>query len=65
MAFYGVSMTALHTLGFMYLAYFFRYRRVTLLPCVLISAGYYYFFDQSLLIGYRLIVDNKVNATAR
>ena len=65
MALYGVSMTALHTTGFMYLAYFFRYRRVTLLPCFLISCAYYYFFDQSLLIAYKLIVDNNVNATAR
>lgn len=45
---YYLSMTGLHTVGFMYLAYFFRYRRVTLVPCALISSAYYYFFDQSL-----------------
>lgn len=65
MLMYYVSMSGFHSVSFMYLAYFFRFRRVTLFPCFLISSAYYYFFDKTCLIGYKLIVDNKVNQTAR
>ena len=64
-AVYFLSLTAFHTLGFMYLTYFFRYRRVTLLPTLLISSGYYYFFTKVNNIAYKLIVDQKVIAQAR
>ena len=62
---YYLSLTGFHTLGFMYLAYFFRYRRVTLLPTLLISSAYYYFFTKVNNIAYKLIVDQKVIAAAR
>ena len=53
-------MSAFHTFNFMYMCYFFRYRRVSIAPTLLISAGYYYFFTKTTNIGYKLIVDNKV-----
>ena len=59
------SLTALHTVGFAYLAYFFRYRRVTLLPTLLIASGYYYFFTKVNNIAYKLLVDQAVIAQAR
>ena len=62
---YFASLTAFHTLGFAYLAYFFRYRRVTLLPTFLISSAYYYFFTKVNNIAYKLIVDQKVINEAR
>lgn len=58
-------MSAFHTLGFMYLAYFFRFRRINLLPTLAISAGYYYFFTKVNDIAYKWIVDRRVIGTAR
>jgi len=63
-AFY-ISMSGLHTVGFMYLSYFFRMRRLTLLPCVAVAAGYSVFFSISNNIAYRLIVDKPVIDQAR
>lgn len=62
---YFLSMSAFHTVGFMYLAYFFRFRRVNLTPAFLISCAYYYFFTKTNNIGYKLIVDRKVISAAR
>lgn len=62
---YYLSLTGFHTLGFAYLTYFFRYRRVTFLPTLLISSAYYYFFTHVNNIAYKLIVDKKVIALAR
>ena len=61
-AIYYLSLTGLHTIGFMYMTYFFRYRRVTLLPTLLISSAYYYFFTKVNNIAYKLIVDQRVIA---
>lgn len=59
-----LTMSGVHSVGFMYLAYFFRFRRVTLLPALLISSGYYYFFTQTNNIAYKWIVDrNIINLT--
>lgn len=55
-----VTMSAFHTLSFMYLAYFFRFRRVNLAPAFLISLGYYYYFTKTNNIAYKWIVDRKV-----
>lgn len=58
-------MSVFHTISLMYLAYFFRFRRVTLLPTLLISSAYYYFFTKTNNIAYKLIVDAKIIETAR
>ena len=44
MIFY-LSATAVHVTGFMYLSYFFRYRRVGFLPILAISTAYYTAFE--------------------
>lgn len=55
-----VRMSAFHTLSFIYLAYFFRFRRVNLGPAFLISCGYYYFFQKTNNIAYKWFVDRNV-----
>ena len=62
---YYTSMTGFHSVGFMYMAYFFRFRRVSLLSTLLISSAYYYFFTKVNNIAYKLIVDAKIIAAAR
>lgn len=62
---YYLGMTSFHTLSFAYLAYFFRFRRLSLLPTTLVSVAYYFFFTESNKIAYKLIVDNKVIQTTR
>ena len=54
------SATALHAASFMYLSFFFRYRRVSLVPTLAISAAYYIFFENANNILYKLIVDRAV-----
>ena len=49
----------------MYLSFFFRYRRITAVPCVAIAAAYYSFFSNANNIMYKLIVDREVINTAR
>jgi hypothetical protein len=60
-----VATTLTHTLGFMYLAYFFRFRRVGIVPTVGISAAYYYAFTKVNNAAYKLLVDRPVIGTAR
>lgn len=62
---YFAATTALHTLGFAYLAYFFRFRRVTLPSAFAISCAYYYFFTKSNQTLYKVLVDRPVINTAR
>ena len=62
---YYLATSTLHTLGFMYMAYFFRFRRVNLAPSLLISCGYYYFFTKTNDIAYKVIVDKEVIRLAR
>ena len=50
-------MTAFHTLAFMEMTYFFRYRRISLLSTLVISGAYYLFFKATNNIAYKLIVD--------
>ena len=58
-------MTGFHTLAFMYMSYFFRYRRVGLPATLLISSAYYYFFTTTNNIAYKVIVDARIIKTAR
>lgn len=60
-----LATSAFHTLGFMYLAYFFRFRRVTLAPAFGIACAYYYAFTKINNAAYKWFVDRPVMATAR
>lgn len=60
-----LATSAIHTLGFMYLAYFFRFRRVSLVSALAISSAYYYAFTKINNTAYKLLVDKPVLATAR
>ncbi len=60
--FYG-ALTSFHALSFMGLCYAFRYRRVGLLPAAGIAAVYSVWFSVTSNIGYKMIVDSKVNST--
>mmetsp|Transcript_6913 Transcript_6913/g.6070 ORF Transcript_6913/g.6070 Transcript_6913/m.6070 type:complete len:209 (-) Transcript_6913:37-663(-) len=62
---YLASMTSLHTMTFASLCYFFRYRRISVLPCAILSVLYANYFSLSNKIGYKIIVDSKVNSLAR
>lgn len=62
---YYLTMSAVHTTSFMYLAYFFRYRRVNAVSTVLISSAYYYYFTKTNDIAYKTIVDKNVLSLAR
>ena len=58
-------MSTFHTLNFMYMSYFFRMRRVTLAPAVLIAGAYSMFFNLSNNLGYKVMVDRHVLRHAR
>lgn len=60
-----LATSAIHTLGFMYLAYFFRFRRVGLVPAFAISSAYYFAFTKINNAAYKLLVDKPVLETAR
>ena len=62
---YLLSMTTLHTMSFAYLCYFFRYRRIGVLPCAIISLLYSQYFSLSNKIAYKTIVDSKINGLAK
>ncbi len=57
---YYVFTSSLHIIGFSYLSFFFRFRRVGAVPTLLIGSGYYYFFQKSNNIAYKWIVDKNV-----
>jgi hypothetical protein len=57
---YFTTMSAFHTMSFMYLTYFFRFRRVGFVPTLAISSAYYYYFTKTNNIAYKWIVDRKV-----
>mmetsp|Transcript_14991 Transcript_14991/g.17867 ORF Transcript_14991/g.17867 Transcript_14991/m.17867 type:complete len:211 (+) Transcript_14991:37-669(+) len=63
-AFY-LSAAAVHAASFMYMSFFFRYRRVTALPTLAIGSAYYIFFENVNNIMYKLIVDRPVLQTTR
>ena len=54
------SCAVLHAASFMYLSFFFRYRRVTAMPTLAIGSAYYVFFENANNIMYKLIVDKAV-----
>ena len=62
--FYAAA-ASLHTAAFMYLSFFFRYRRVSLAPTLAIASAYYIFFENANNILYKLIVDQAVISETR
>lgn len=62
---YYLTMSAFHGVSFMYLAYFFRFRRVNFAATVLLSSAYYYYFQKTNNIAYKWIVDRHVLGLAR
>ena len=52
-------------MAFMYMAYFFRFRRVGLLPAFAISSAYYYAFTKVNNAAYKWFVDRPMLAVAR
>ena len=62
--FYGAA-AAFHATAFMYLSFFFRYRRVGAVPTLLIATAYYHAFENVNNILYKLIVDRPVIAETR
>ena len=64
MLFY-ITSGAVHTTAFMYLSFFFRFRRITALPALAIGTAYFSFFQNVNNILYKLIVDKKVIEEAR
>lgn len=60
-----MSTAAVHMTGFAYMSYFFRYRRVGILPIFAIASAYYCAFESVNNTMYKLIVDKPVLATAR
>jgi hypothetical protein len=59
MKFYAAA-TFTHIIGFMYMSYFFRYRRLSMGPVLALSAAYYLAFDNVNNILYKTIVDARV-----
>ena len=55
----------MHVTGFMYMSYFFRYRRVGFLPVLAISTAYYCAFESVNNILYKVIVDKHMLAESR
>ena len=60
-----LTATAVHLTGFMYLSYFFRYRRIGFLPILAISTAYYTAFENVNNILYKMVVDKHVLTEAR
>ena len=59
------AMSALHSTSFMYLAFFFRYRRVSALQTLFISSAYYYYFTKTNNAAYKYFVDKEVLSLAK
>lgn len=62
---YLTAFTGLHVFSLTSLAYFFRYRRLTLPATLLVSIGYYAYFELTNKIVYSAIVDRKITSFAR
>jgi hypothetical protein len=62
--FYATT-SVIHTVSLMYLAFFFRYRRVGKIPTLVLSGAYYIYFENINNIMYKLIVDKEVIKQAR
>lgn len=59
------SASLFHGVSFMYMSYFFRYRRLGMMTVLPIACAYTYAFETVNNIMYKLIVDRPVLAEAR
>ena len=60
-----ITTSLIHTLGFAYLSYFFRFRRLGALPVTGIACAYYYAFTKINNAAYKWFVDRPVIEAAR
>lgn len=60
-----MTMSGFHGMSFAYLAYFFRFRRINFVSTALISSAYYFYFEKTNNIAYKMIVDKHVLKLAR
>ena len=60
-----LAATGVHSLSFAYLSFFFRFRRVTAVPTLAISAGYMAYFQIANNALYKILVDKPVMAEMR
>jgi hypothetical protein len=60
-----LAASAIHGVAFMYMSYFFRYRRVGALPVLFIAGVYTSIFENLNNILYKVIVDKQVLENAR
>ena len=58
-------MTTIHIVSLAYMAYFFRYRRLTLPATLFISIFYNFYFGLTNKITYNIVVDRKITSIAR
>lgn len=54
-----------HAVSFMYMSYFFRYRRVGALPVLFVAGLYNSVFENVNNILYKVLIDKPVLANAR
>jgi len=62
---YYLAATAVHTVLFAYMSFFFRYRRIGALPTIFIAGGYTAAFTTINNSLYKVIVDAPILAEAR
>lgn len=62
---YYAMSTAVHVVGFSSMAFFFRFRRVGAVPTLLVASAYYYAFQKTNNILYKVVVDRNVMSLAR
>ena len=63
-AFY-VAASLVHGVAFTYMSYFFRYRRVGMLPILAVAVGYHQVFENVNSILYKMLIDQHVLNEAR
>ena len=60
-----LAASAVNVLALMYMSFFFRCRRVGFVPTLAIGSAFYWAFENSNNILYKVLVDRQVLATAR
>lgn len=59
------SATMIHALGFAWMSFFFRFRRIGKIPTLAIASAYYMAFQTINNVLYKVMVDGPVLAQAR
>ncbi len=60
-----LAASAVNIVGLMYLSFFFRCRRIGFAPTVAIGSAFYWAFENTNNILYKVLVDRQVLAAAR